>query len=136
MKFVYRSFLYLLFVVIRILYCFTPDQSSFDAYGIKLAANDILLVESLASDSSFFVRFSPYNYSLSCTIPYNNSNEYIYSVAVHSSATYNDPIGFVFIGINMDTDIPFLGSLTYNGIIGPAFLDAVNSSVKAKFPCN
>ncbi|CAF1304108.1 unnamed protein product [Adineta steineri] len=136
MKYLYRSFLYFLFVVIRILYCFTPDQSSFDAYGVKLAANDILLVESLASDSSFFIRFSPYNYSLSCTIPYNNSNEYIYSVAVHSSATYNDPIRFVFIGINMDTDIPFVGSLTYNGITGPAFVDAVNSSVKAKFPCN
>ncbi|CAF1044612.1 unnamed protein product [Adineta steineri] len=129
-----KYFLFLL--IIRIIYCFTPNKSPFDAYGLKLAANDVLLVESLASDSSFFIRLAPYNYSLSCTIPYNNSNQYIYSVAVHSKATYNDTIRFVFIGINTDTDIPFIGSLTYNGITGPTFIDAVNSSVKAKFPCN
>jgi hypothetical protein len=127
--------LYLCFII-SIVSSFTPDTSSFDAYGLKLASNDILLVESLPSDSSFFLRLAPFNYSLSCTIPYNDSNQFVFAVALDSQATYNGSIRFVFIGINMVTDVPFIGSLTYAGVTGPAYLAAKNTSRKRVFPCN
>jgi hypothetical protein len=125
-------------IIISIVSCstFTPDTLQFDAYGLKLAANDIFLVETLNSDSSFFLRLSPYNYSLSCTIPYNDSNQFVFAVALHSHATYNDTIRFVFNGINMITDVPFIGLLTYTGILGPTYVSTVKSPRKSVFPCN
>jgi hypothetical protein len=136
MIFLYKYFtLYLLFVI-PIVSSFSPDTSSFDAYGLKLAANDILLVESLASDASFFLRLAPFNYSLSCTIAYNDSNQYVYAVALGSLATYNDTIRFVFIGVNTETDVPFIGSLTYTGVTGTTYITTVKPSRKAVFPCN
>jgi hypothetical protein len=136
MAFTYKSLTLYLFVVISVVSSFSPDTSSFDAYGLKLAVNDILLVESLPSDSSFFLRLAPFNYSLSCTIAYNDSNQYVYAVALDSQATYNDTIRFVFIGVNTETDVPFIGSLTYTGVTGTAYVSAVRPSRKAIFPCN
>jgi hypothetical protein len=130
------SLIFYLFVVIPIVCSFSPDTSSFDAYGLKLAANEILLVESLPSDSSFFVRLSPYNYSLSCTIGYNDSNEYVYAVSVASQMRSNDSIRFVFIGVNIETNVPFIGSLTYAGITGTTYVNTVKPSRKSVFPCN
>jgi hypothetical protein len=88
MMFLHKSFILHLFVIFSIVSSFSPDTSSFDAYGLKLAANDVLLVESLPSASSFLLRLAPYNYSFSCTIAYNDSNQYVYTVALHSQATY------------------------------------------------
>jgi hypothetical protein len=125
----------LLFLV-SIVVCFSPDIFSFDAYGLKLAANDILLVESLPSDFSFFLRLSPFNYSLSCKIAYNDSNQYIFGVTLHSRARYNDSIRFVFIGMNIQTDIPFIGSLEYTGITGITYVNTIKSPRKRVFPCD
>ncbi len=136
MVFTYKSLTLYLFVVISVVSSFSPDTSSFDAYGLKLAVNDILLVESLPSDSSFFLRLAPFNYSLSCTIAYNDSNQYVYAVALDSQATYNDTIRFVFIGVNTETDVPFIGSLTYTGVTGTTYVTTVKPSRKAIFPCN
>ena len=120
-----------LFIIIPIVYCFSPDTSSFDAYGLKLAVNDVLLVESLPPDSSFFLRLAPYNYSLSCTIAYNDSNQYVYAVALARQATYNDTIRFVFIGVNTQTDVPFIGSLIYTGITGQAYINRSEAITKS-----
>jgi hypothetical protein len=136
MIFVHKIFPCYLLFIISIVCSFSPDTSSFDAYGLKLAANDLLLVESLNSDSSFFLRLSPYNYSLSCTIPYNDSNQYVFAVSLASQSTSNDIIRFVFIGIDTVTDVPFIGSLTYVGVTGAAYLAIVKSSRKFIFPCN
>jgi hypothetical protein len=131
-----KSVAFYFFGIISTVSSFSPDTSSFDAYGLKLAANDILLVESLSSDFSFFLRLAPFNYSLSCTIAYNDSNQYVYAVALHSQATYNDSIRFVFIGVNTETNVPFIGSLTYAGVTGTAFVATLKSSRKVVFPCN
>jgi hypothetical protein len=136
MAFTYKSLTLYLFVIIPVVSSFSPDTSSFDAYGLKLAVNDIFLVESLSSDSSFFLRLAPFNYSLSCTIAYNDSNQYVYAVALDSQATYNNSIRFVFIGVNTETDVPFIGSLTYTGVTGPTYVTTVKPSRKAIFPCN
>jgi len=135
MIFLYKILTFYLLVVISIVSSFSPDITSFDAYGLKLAANDILLVESLPSDFSFLLRLAPFNYSLSCKIPYNDSNQYVFAVALNSQATYNDTIRFVFIGVNTLTDVPFIGSLTYTGVTGPAYIATVKSPRKAIFPC-
>jgi hypothetical protein len=121
MMVLYKSFTFYLFAIIPIISSFSPDTTSFDAYGLKLAANDILIVESLPSDSSFSLRLAPFNYSLSCTIGYNDSNQYVYTVAVHAQATYNDIIRFVFIGGNTQTNLPFIGSLIYAGATGTEY---------------
>jgi len=135
MEFLYKCLRFYLFVVIPFVSSFTPDTSSFDAYGLKLAVNEMLLVESLASDSSFFLRLAPFNNVLSCTIAYNDSNQYVYAVALDRQARYNDTIRFVFIGVNMETNVPFIGSLTYTGVTGEAYL-SVNPSRKSIFPCD
>jgi len=127
---------FVIFAIISIVSSFSPDTTSFDAYGLKLAANDILLVESIPSDSSFTLQLAPFNYSLSCTIPYNDSNQYVYTVAVHAQATSNDIIRFVFIGVNTETDVPFVGSLIYTGISGAAYIAAVKPSEKVVFSCD
>jgi hypothetical protein len=93
MTFLYKYLILYLFIFISIVWCFSVDISSFDAYSLKLGVNDVLLVESLPSDFSFFVRLSPFNYSLSCT-------------------------------------------LTYTGVIGPAYVATAKSSRKTHFPCD
>jgi hypothetical protein len=125
-----------LFIVISIVSSFSPDLSSFDAYGLKLAANDVFLVESISSNSGFFLRLAPFTYSLSCTLPYNDSNQYVYAVAVNRQATTNDSIRFVFVGVNTITDVPFIGSLTYTGISGNAYITTLTQTRKIKFPCD
>jgi hypothetical protein len=135
MTFLCKPFILYLFVVISIVSSFSPDLSSFDAYGLKLAANNVLLVKSIPSDFSFFLRLAPFNYSLSCTIAYNDSDQYVFAVAVDPQATYNNSIRFVFIGINTITDVPFIGSLTYEGVTGEAYVAAMNPLRKAPFPC-
>jgi hypothetical protein len=124
-----------LLIILPIIFSFTPDTSSFDAYGLKLAANDILMVESLPNQSAFFLRLAPFNYSLSCTLGYNDSNHYVYAVAVQRQATNNDTIRFVFIGLNTETDVPFIGSLTYTGITGPNYVATMKQTRKPAFPC-
>ena len=135
MVFFYQTLtLYLLFII-SIVSSFSPDTSSFDAYGLKLAVNDLILVESLPAQNAFFLRLSPFNYSLCCTIPYNDSYQYVYAVALHRQATYNDIIRFVFIGVNTETDVPFIGSLTYTGITGSTYVATLNASRKGLFSC-
>ena len=115
---------------------FSPDKSSFDAYGLKLAANDVLLVEALPAESMFFLRLAPFNYSLSCTLAYNDSNQYVYAVAVQRQVAANDSIRFVFIGVNTKTDVPFIGSLTYTGVTSDTYIATIKQTHKAVFPCD
>jgi hypothetical protein len=135
MEFLNKYLTFFLFVVIPIISSFSPDTTSYDAYGMKIAANDILMVESLPSDFSFFLRLAPFNYSLSCTIVYNDSNQYVYTVVLDRLATYNDTIRFVFIGVDTETDVPFIGKLTYTGVTGQTYISNVKSARKAVFPC-
>lgn len=115
---------------------FSPDTSSFDAYGMKLAVNDLLLVKSFPSQSTFLLRLAPYNYSLTCTLSYNNSDDYIYTVAVPGQTTDNATIRFVFIGVNTETDVPFIGSLEYTGVAGDIYVAAQKQARKTRFPCD
>jgi hypothetical protein len=114
MRFLYHlSTLYIVLLVAVVSSSFIPDTSSYDAYGLKLAANDVLLVESVPNQYYFSLQSPPDDFWDSCTVEYNDTNQYIYAVAVARQTTMNDPIRFVFIGVNTDTSAPFIGSLTY-----------------------
>ncbi|CAF2895758.1 unnamed protein product [Rotaria sp. Silwood2] len=118
--------------IVTIVTSFSPDQSSFDAYGLKLAANDILLVEAFASQDSFLLRLAPFNHSLTCTLDYNDSGQYVYAVALARQMQVNDTIRFAFIGVNRRTNVPFIGSLNYAGTSGAAMI----STQKSNFSCS
>ncbi|CAF1120920.1 unnamed protein product [Adineta ricciae] len=64
---------------------FSPDMSDYDAYGIKIAANDVLFAQVDNSGQTFLVQFAPYNYtfdSLQCSFDFDDSTHYVYSVGV------------------------------------------------------
>jgi hypothetical protein len=64
---------------------FSPDTTDYDAYGLKIAANDVLFVEANNDWGTFLVQFAPYNYtmnSLQCSIDFDDSAHYAYSVGV------------------------------------------------------
>ena len=98
--YLYKSSAIYLLVIVCVSSPFSPDTSSFDAYGLKL------------------------NYALSCTIVYNDSNQYVYAVSVQSRATSMDRMRFVFIG-----------TLTYTGMRGDIYVATVKPSRKTIFPC-
>ncbi len=86
---------------------FSPDLNDFDAYGIKVAANDVLTVLVQPSSQTFIVQFAPYNYSSSALVcAFGNPNIYVYSVAIGQQQTtkqfvYNgeDSNGNVYVGL-------------------------------------
>lgn len=114
---------------------FSPDIDPFDEYGIKLAANDFLLVKGSNAHLTFTLRLAPYNYSLSCSISYKTSIHYLYAVAVQRQVTMNDTIRFVFVGINTKNDAPLIGSLTYTGVTGFDYIQSLDEQEKIAFPC-
>jgi hypothetical protein len=64
---------------------FDPDTSDYDAYGLKIAANDVLFVEAKGDVEEFLVQFAPYNYtfgSLQCSFDYDDPSHYVYTVRV------------------------------------------------------
>ena len=64
---------------------FSPRTSDYDAYGLKITGNDIMLIEALGDTQIFLIRFAPYNstsQSLQCPIMYNDSSKYVYSVGI------------------------------------------------------
>ena len=66
---------------------FSPDTSDFDAYGLKIAANDVLFAQAKNQAKTFLVQFAPYNFtrgSLQCNIDFADQSHYVYSVAVGS----------------------------------------------------
>ncbi|CAM4808563.1 unnamed protein product [Rotaria magnacalcarata] len=127
--------IYFLFIVTSVA-SFSPDESSYEAYGLKIAGNDILLVESLPSQGAFSLRLAPFNKSLTCIISYNTPDQYIYTAAVARLMQNNDTIRFVFIGINKITNAPFIGSLNYAWINVTSYAAAANSAQRNNISCN
>jgi hypothetical protein len=67
---------------------FVPDRNDYNAYGLKIAMNEILFVQvdNVHNPPTFLVQFGPYNStqnSLQCSINISNLfNHYIYSVVI------------------------------------------------------
>ncbi|UJR19541.1 hypothetical protein I4U23_022671 [Adineta vaga] len=79
---------------------FAPDTKSYDAYGIKLAANDFIMVEARSDSKTFLVQFAPYNYtttSLQCSITYDDPKHYVYSVGIGAKQNINQTSPYFFV---------------------------------------
>ncbi|CAF1529319.1 unnamed protein product [Rotaria sp. Silwood1] len=64
---------------------FSALTSDYDAYGLKITGNDIMLIEALDDTQVFVIRFAPYNYTsqpLQCSVTYNDSTHYVYSIGI------------------------------------------------------
>ena len=89
-------------IFVSIVSCnFAPDTSDYEAYGIKMAANSVLIVEAHSSSTKFVVLFSPYNYffdSLRCSVDFDDQSHYVYTVGVGSKQTSNSNSYFFFAG--------------------------------------
>ena len=80
---------------------FSPDTSDYEAYGVKVAANDVLFVEANGEVKTFLVVFAPYNYtfdSMQCSINYDDPAHYVYSVGVGSKQNASSNATFYFAG--------------------------------------
>ena len=80
---------------------FYPDVNNYDAYGQKIAVNDILFAQAKNQDQTFLVQFAPYNNtkgSLQCIIPFDDAAHYVYSVGVGSKVESENDAYFYYYG--------------------------------------
>ncbi|CAF4599696.1 unnamed protein product [Rotaria socialis] len=89
---------------------FNPDTTDYHAYGLKMAANNLILVESQPDNTAFFIPFPPYNNVSSgqqCSLDYDDGNDYVYSVGVGFQASDSNfyAIGQVVTGNGQNADL-------------------------------
>ena len=80
---------------------FSPDENDNDAYGVKIAANDVLFVQAKSSAKTFLVQFAPYDFTgdaLQCRLNYDDSTHYVYSVGVGLRQNSTTNASFYFTG--------------------------------------
>ncbi|CAF1325104.1 unnamed protein product [Adineta steineri] len=80
---------------------FSPDTSNYDAYGLKIAANDVIFVEAQGDEETYLVQFAPFDYamgSLQCSFDYDDSTHYVYSVGVGQKQNTTKNSYFYFAG--------------------------------------
>ena len=135
--------LLLLLSSLTIINGFSPDYNDYDAYGTKIAINDILFVEAKNQDFTYIVQFAPYNNTkapLQCFLNYPDISHYIYTVGVGSSqvltknpyiyytgevaawngrSTDNNGRQGTFIGVLIDRDTTSIQSYLANGTTPP-----------------
>jgi hypothetical protein len=103
---------------------FSPDTSDYDAYGLKIAANSLMIVEAQNDDTTFLVQFAPFTDNItetdnrSCYFDYNDPSWYVYAVALgKNQSTYN--VFFVGEMVDLDEDDQpnrtFVSILSYTG---------------------
>jgi hypothetical protein len=79
---------------------FSPDKTDYDAYGVKVASNEIMLLEAEGDLNQFLVQYAPYDYTFSplqCTPNYDDETHYVYSVGIGARQTSNQSY-FFFAG--------------------------------------
>ena len=116
---------------------FSPDLADYDAYGMKVAANNFMIFEALNANQEFlivFVNFTsdPDNYFDDiCLIDYMDDSHYVYTVALgKNQSTYS----FFFVGevTNLDeysliANRTFIGMLSYHGSLNTIDCEDENS---------
>ncbi|CAF3218407.1 unnamed protein product [Rotaria socialis] len=110
----------LLLYVDRVKSICTRDRTDYDAYGVKVAMNEIFLVQAHNDKDppNFFIQFAPYNStqnSSKCSIHYpDDLQNYVYTVAVGKKPNQNQ-VQFFFAGEVLNTDNgTFIGVAKYN----------------------
>ncbi|CAF2152997.1 unnamed protein product [Rotaria magnacalcarata] len=105
---------------------FNPDTNDYDAYGLKIAANNILLVESHSNAYEFLILLTPYDNVTNdqqCFLSYTDETHYVHSVGVgsHANETNFYAVGQI-IGASLD---PIDSSVSNNTFI--AFYHSPNA---------
>ncbi|CAF3681241.1 unnamed protein product [Adineta steineri] len=104
-------------------YDFTDDNwNQFDAYGVKLATNDNVVVQARNIDAYFVIQFAPFNasnLSSPCHVNYagskSNDTNFIYNIVVPEGDVNGASV--IFVGENTDNSTspyPFVGHLRVN----------------------
>ncbi|CAF1590914.1 unnamed protein product, partial [Didymodactylos carnosus] len=87
------------------------EINNFEAFGNKLATNNILTVTADNNNNYFEINFSPYNqwiYGLPCQfLYYNTTSDFIYNVAIGKKQNQTQQY-FVFGGFNTMNDATFI----------------------------
>ena len=86
---------------------FSPNTEDQDAYGIKIAGNDILFVQANSRERTFFVHMTSHNTDGSpyqCSFSYRDPVHYIYTVGIGSKQYDIDPAFFYYAGEALPTD--------------------------------
>ena len=95
-----RLFIWILLLLHSTANSFSPPTENFDAYGVKIAANDILFVQAKGTEGAFLVQFAPFNdtgNTSQCSISYEDSAHYIYSVGLGSKQnSLNSSLFYLF----------------------------------------
>lgn len=103
---------------------FSPDMEDYDAYGMKVAANNLMIVRANNVDKEFMVVFAPFTDDTDdiddriCRVSYEDDSHYIYTVALgKNQSTYT----FFFLGEVTDVyeyrliaNRTFVGWISYN----------------------
>ena len=95
------SLLLILFGHMILVRAFVPNNQDYDAFGLKLAANDVLFVQADVWMQMFIVQYAPYNYTFSaleCFIPYDDPTHYVYSIGVGWKQNSTSNTYFFFSG--------------------------------------
>ncbi|CAF1259770.1 unnamed protein product [Adineta steineri] len=104
-------------------YDFTDDNwNQFDAYGVKLATNDNVVVQARNIDAYFVIQFAPFNasnLSSPCHVNYagskSNDTNFIYNIVVPEGDVNGASVIFVGENTNNSTSpYPFVGHLRVN----------------------
>ncbi len=116
---------FLLFICLSSADNFSPDTSDYDAYGLKIAANNIMIVEAQNDLTEFLIQFGPYTDNTtqsdqqSCSIEYEDPSMYVYTVALgKNQSTYNVFFVGEMDGLDEDEQLmnrTFVGVLSYTG---------------------
>jgi len=113
------SILTIVFSINYVFSSFSPDTSDNNAYGVKIAANDVIFVQAESSAQTFLVQFAPYNYtmdSLQCSFDYDDSDHYIYTVSVGPKQNSTSNIYFYFAGEIVSTTSTSTTNRSFVGI--------------------
>ncbi|CAF3936938.1 unnamed protein product, partial [Rotaria sordida] len=104
---------------------FSPDVNDYNAYGLKIAANNLIIVEAQNDLDWFNIQLAPYtddvtkNDERGCFFGYNDSSWYVYTIALgKNQSTYSFFFVGEMIGLDEDEKLPnrtFVGFINYNG---------------------
>lgn len=104
---------------------FSPDTQDYDAYGLKIAANNFMIVQADNDLTEFIIQFAPFTDNVtqtderSCLIEYDDPSQFIYAIAIgKNQSAYNIFYVGEIVDLDEDTNLEnrtFIGVLSYIG---------------------
>ena len=119
---------------------FLPNVKDYNAYGVKVAANSLMIVRADNELGEFLIQFAPFtddidnNFDRGYLYEYENSSHYVYTVALgKNQSTHN----VFFVGEVTDLDEnsrianrTFVGMISYDGPLDTIDYDFFDFDIK------